>query len=220
MTANYEVRRADLGDLRFVVKSWLDSYRPSHSAGMLSNTPVITHCRCGAEIDVSFASVMPPTVLHLLARKNVTTYVAADDTMMPPNNLLGFLVVERNPQVPAYKPPLFKLELRTSPHPLVHYVLVKKTFRGWGVARALFKAAGVDPAAEFLYTCTTPISESIRKARKVPRAIWEPSCARFTHETSTVHDQERTGTAVQLSRADATPVERHGRRDEGRKRGL
>jgi hypothetical protein len=192
---NYKIRKAQPEDLRFVLKTWLDSYRASHTSGLLSLTPHLEPCiHCNGYTDYGYHAVMAKVIRRILERPNVEVLVAANPRAQPPNDLHGYVIVERGALVPYYKPPRYELELRKSDAPLVHYVLVKKIYRDFKLARALFAAAGVDPTKRFLFTCTTPISESIRKAHKIPGGEWSPLCARFTKEQN--HDQESEATPV------------------------
>lgn len=180
----YVLRAAEPGDLRFIIKTWLDSYRSSKSAGLLSLTPLELKCECGAPVHYDYVSVMRVTIQNILRRPGVEVIVASNPREQPPNDLHGYIVFERKVQVPVYRPPRYQLELEDSDSPLVHYVLVKKLYRGFGIARALFIKAGIDPGAHFLYTCSTPLSVQVDKAHKIPKAEWNPLCARFAKETS------------------------------------
>jgi hypothetical protein len=64
----------------------------------------------------------------------------------------------------------------------VHFVFVKSHVRGHGVARALFKVAGIDAQQPFLYTCKTSNVSKLEKAGVMPRARWFPLSARFPKE--------------------------------------
>jgi len=188
---NYVIRKATPQDLRFVVKTWLDSYRASHTAGLLSLTPHLEPCaHCGNWVDYGYHAVMAKIIRRILERPGVEVLVAANPRALPPNDLHGYIIVERDVKVPFYRPPHYALELRDTDAPLVHYVLVKKIYRNFKLARALFEAAGVDPTKPFLSTCTTPISESIRKAHKIPGNEWSPLCVRFMKDNEQNHDQE------------------------------
>lgn len=182
---SYQLRDMRQDDRRFVIKSWIDSYKSSKSAGMLMNQPFEVG---GVYLD--FEAVMTATIGRLLDAPDVHVLVASNPLVLPPKDVHGFLVYELRPQITLYRYPSYVRERQSSPLPLVHYVFLKKIYRGFGIARALFRAAGIKPDEPFLYTCSTAISEQVKKANKIPRALWEPSCARYVKETSTVHDQE------------------------------
>lgn len=209
--SDYIVRPASEQDLRFIVKTWLDSYRSSHSSGLLSLSPHIEKCpTCSEPLDYGYTAVMGRVVVRILNRPGTKAFVASNPREQPPNDLHGWIVVEEGANIPSYKPPRYKLEVKVSPDPLVHYCYVKKLYRELGVAKKLFAAAGVDPRQRFLYTCHTALSVAVEKAGKIPRAEWAPLSARFTKETSQIHDQEREQAALQQPRADADS--RHGLR--------
>lgn len=194
-------------DFRYVIKSWLDTYRASKSSGLLSLTPHVEHCpTCNEEIDFGYVRVMGMLIERILRRPDVDVLVASNPREKPPLDLHGFIVVERNVQVPVYRPPLYKPEIEPTDAPLVHYVAVKKIYRRHGIAKALFKAAKIDPRAEYLYTCHTPGSVELERAGKMPRAKWNPLCARFEKKgTSQIHDEERHPPPVQQPRTGTDP---------------
>ena len=203
--SDFRCRLATAKDIGFVVKTWLDSYRASHSAGLLSLSPHVESCEaCAGPVDYGYAAVMRRIVQRILARPGVSVWVAANPRALPPNDLHGWLVAEKEANVPVYRPPRYQLEVQVSPDPLVHYVYVKKIYRELGLARALFQAAGVDPRKRFLYTCHTSLSVAVEKAGKVPRSEWAPMSARFTKETGKIHDQASDSAPFQPSGALAT----------------
>jgi hypothetical protein len=84
-------------------------------------------------------------------------------------DLLGFIVVD-TVEKPA----------------LVYYVFAKEHYRrggggriwrGPGLGRQLFAAAGVDPGQPFNFVCSTPICRMLE--RKIPMARWRPLLGRF-----------------------------------------
>lgn len=64
---------------------------------------------------------------------------------------------------------------------VVYYCFVKGLYRRRGLARALFKALGVDPASRFAYPCTTSILDDRETLlrRKIPLAHRDQSVARY-----------------------------------------
>jgi hypothetical protein len=144
-------------DHHFVVSSWTQSFKHSRSAGFLQSS--------------SWYRVMDAEVALALARPDVRTLVAYDPEADPSAkaDLLGFITFD-----PVDAPPL------------VYYVYVKECYRrggggriweGPGVARRLFAAAGIDPAARFFYACETKTACHLR--RKIPLARFEPDRGRY-----------------------------------------
>ena len=155
-------------DFRFVVSSFVDSYRESHAAGLVAME--------------DWSAVMVPQFLKVLARPGVDVFVAHNpEAASSSADLYGWLAVERNYEVMRKRREGNKWIERKekSFDPLIHYVYVKQPYREMGVARLLFKAAKVDPLAPFNFTCkTAPVSKLIEK-RKIPFARWQPLIARF-----------------------------------------
>lgn len=189
--SGYQLRDMRPDDRRFVIKSWIDSYKSSKSAGILMNQPFEV-----GGVAYDFEAVMGATIGRLLDVEGVHVLVASNPLVLPPKDVHGFLVYELRPQITSYRPPSYVRERHSSPLPLIHYVFMKKIYRGFGIARALLRAAGIKPDEPFLYSCSTAISEQIKKANKIPRAQWEPSCARYLKETSQVHDQASEAPSV------------------------
>lgn len=196
-----KIRHAEYDELDGIVKMWLDSYRSSKSAGILSNSPITHLCKCGEEISLGYTEVMRGTLSKLLRRSDVRVLVAADPMLLPPRDLHGFIVVEDGVEVPTY--PNGRMRMKIAEQPVIHYLLVKQNHRNFGIATALVQAAGVDLARHFYYSCTTPISVQIEKAMKKAGkpfgGEWAPSCARFEkghHERAA-----REGAPVQASGA-------------------
>lgn len=99
--------------------------------------------------------VMLPQISRVRNRPRAVTIVAEE-----PDALAGFICAE-----PSNDPPL------------VFYVYVKESYRKAGIARGLFKAAGVEPGDRFVYACKTPVISEL--VRKIPRARFDPYAARF-----------------------------------------
>lgn len=68
--------------------------------------------------------------------------------------------------------------------PVVHYVYTAPNYRKEGIARGMFAAAEIDPGGVFTYTFKTGVVTDLR--RKMPRATYNPLCARFESEKETV----------------------------------
>jgi hypothetical protein len=146
------------GDRRFVVASWTSSYRRSPHAGLID--------------DDDWWAVMSAQVEKVLARPGVRVVVAADPTETDGvADLFGYLVWE--PPAPTRR------------EPLVFYCYVKQGYR-WDpdskhnprIASGLFKAAGIDPRAPFLFVCNTQAVTYLSEAGKLPRATWRPLLGR------------------------------------------
>ncbi len=149
-------RTAELEDQRFIVDSWVGSYRDAFTAGII-------------QVEDWYA-VMIPTVEKILAKPEVRTAVAyVSGVTDRVADLVGFIVAD-----PSDTPPL------------VYYVFTKEHYRragkgrlwgGPGIARSLFAAAGIDPARPFNYVCSTPMCRTLE--RKIPLARWQPLLGRF-----------------------------------------
>lgn len=175
-------RQAGAADVQFIIKTWIDSYKGSHGAGILSIPELAMPCECGKPIRYDFEAVMEVTLAHLLQRPGLTAWVAYKPRERPPHDLYGYLVSETEPNVPTYVRGTggeYVLQVDSSTEPLVHFIFIKRTFRGFGIARALFTVAGIDPSKPFLYTCKTPNVSKLEKAGLIPSARWFPLSARF-----------------------------------------
>lgn len=161
-----EYRLAAEPDMVLVVESFLESYRDAHAAGLIQME--------------DWFDVMRPQWRKVLARPGVEVFVACwKGERDHVADLAGWIVVERGYQVPERVRANGRWVKRMEPQaqPLVHYVLVKQPYRRHGIARGLFHAAGVNPAAGFNYTCKTAIVTTV--AAKIPAARWVPMVARF-----------------------------------------
>jgi hypothetical protein len=172
-------RLAVASDVQFIVRSWLDSYRSSHGAGILSSDPLEVPCACGAPIAYDYDAVMEVTLAKLLQRPGLSAWVAYNPCEKPPHDLYGYLVSEQGANVPSYANGI--LRVRASDEPLIHYVYIKDSCRGFKIARALFKVAGIDPSKPFIYTCRTPTIPKLEDAKKLDKRIhrWAPTSVRF-----------------------------------------
>jgi hypothetical protein len=149
-------RPAGEHDQKFIVDAWISSYRDAKTAGLI-------------QVEDWYA-VMIPQIEKVLCRPDVRAIVAVIPGVTDRvSDLVGFIVVDTEDN-PA----------------LVYYVFVKEHYRragngklwsGHGVARALFAAAGVDPAKPFNYVCSTPMCRILE--RKIPMSRWTPQFGRF-----------------------------------------
>ena len=153
-------RAADLANVterKFVVDSWVASYRDAFTAGIV-------------QVE-DWYQFMIPTVEKILAKPDVRTVVAYVEGVTDHiADLVGFITADA-----ADSPPL------------VYYVFTKEHYRRagrgriWGAAgvgRGLFEAAGVDPTRPFNYVCSTPMCRTLQ--RKIPLARWQPLLGRFS----------------------------------------
>lgn len=157
-------RDAADGDRHFISAAWIDSYRTAHAAGMIA-----MH---------RWRQVMTVEIADILLRKGVRSIVAYHPDIAPPADLYGFIVIERGVRMPTrVRDGKWRTEVRADDRPLVHYVFVKQPYRLSGIALALFREAGVNPAERFLYSCKT--SAVTKLASKIPSAEWNPLIARY-----------------------------------------
>jgi hypothetical protein len=125
----YTYRHATDQDLRFVIGSWLYSYRTSFSAGLI-------------QMD-SWIEVMEPQIRAVLARPDCEVYCAIDpNTDDRRIDVFGWMAFEGTTE---------------SGPPLVHYAYVKEPYRRMGLARGLLKQLGLDLCSVFAYTCKTAV---------------------------------------------------------------
>lgn len=142
-------RPAEPGDMPLIIDAWLKGYRTSHAAGLIP-----MH---------QFRRVYSEAVQWVMARPDAETWVAYNPNIDRSTraDLHGWCCVEKRPCKP----------------PLVHYVHVKQGRRRMGMARALLRAAGVNPSGPFVYTSKTPVVTRLKAS--IPRAKFNPLAARF-----------------------------------------
>lgn len=162
-------RPAEPEDLSFIIDGWKDSYRTSRAAGMI-------------QMD-DWDAIMADQVKKVLARPDCQTIVAyhsgETDRIA---DLYGFICVERNYDIHIneFVGGRHRRRMVRTGVPLVHYIFVRQMQRENGIARGLFKAAGVDPSDRFNYSCRTGVVSDL--AAKIPRAEWLHLVARFPKE--------------------------------------
>jgi GNAT superfamily N-acetyltransferase len=182
MTDAIYTRRMRAGDALFVLESWRDSYRMSHTAGPVPMS--------------MYREVYDELLKRLLERPDVEVFVAFEPDELPPDDLYGFICIERDgwTRVKVREHGRWidkdvKLE-----QPIVHYVNVKQSFRGNGVARALFAAAGVDPERPWTHTFSTALVSKIRRKhidgreRRIWAATFDPRLSRFPKHELPKHE--------------------------------
>jgi GNAT superfamily N-acetyltransferase len=132
-------RRAIEDDMRFIVESFLESFRTCYSAGLIAMDDWYT--------------VMRPQAQKLFARPGAEQYVAHHPgEEFKGVDLYGFIAVERGHE-----------------SPVVVYVYVKSDYRRQGLARGLFAAAGIDPRRAFVYVARTAIAMKLRDKAPLAR---------------------------------------------------
>lgn len=159
-------RVADGPDFRFVLESWLDSYKLAHAAGLVAVE--------------EWNAVMRPQLQRILSRPGCRTYVAYNPAETESgSDLYGWAAVERGFQVPVRNRinGLWQTSLETSEDPLIHYVFTKQAYRKLGIAKGLLKAAGVNLGEPFFYSCKTPVVS--RLEQNLAQGKWNPLLARF-----------------------------------------
>lgn len=137
-------------DRRFCVLSWLSSYRKSVYAGMIC--------------DDDWADVMFKQIERVLDRPNTQTYVAYSPDAEPGvADLHGFIATDSS-----------RIK------PIVYFCYTKQPYRRSGIARSLFRAAGIDPKLPFDYTCHTVFCDEPAISKQIPFATFTPALARQT----------------------------------------
>lgn len=116
----------------------------------------------------TWSVVMWPQLERILDRPGVEIHVACEDSAPPGADIYGFLVCDR-----------------TKAPPVVHYIYCKAPYRRCGIATGLCRATGLDLAAPFVYVCRTALVSRLR--HKIPRARFDPLCARVAPEPHHAH---------------------------------
>lgn len=147
-------------DRRFIVSGWSSSLR------MTRDLPLITMA--------DYADIMHPQIEKTLDRTGVQTIVAGGSV------LAGFITFECEAR-------LFD-DRGWANADYVFYVYVASFFRKRGVARDLFRTAGIDPASRFHYACRTHGSWELRS--KIPLAHYSPMYARYSPEETAQHERD------------------------------
>jgi len=182
VSARIRTRRMRPEDLPFIIDSWVDSYRMSHMAGPIP-------------MDI-YPGIYGEVVRRLIARPDAKVIIAYEPGEEPPDDIYGWICVEEDAWTRAR---VFEHGLHVDKdvrleQPCVHYVNVKHAFRGHGVARALFAAAGVDPDRHWTHTFSTAVVTKMRQRRRdgTPRRNWagafDPRLARFPKKQIPKHE--------------------------------
>ena len=154
-------RRADLEDdseRKFIVDSWVSSYRDSYSAGII-------HVR-------DWYAVMIPQVDRILSQPDVTTTVAYLPDGPEGTNLIDFMVAD----VVDTTPLVYYVFVKQ------HYRRGRQLGFDPGIGRQLLNAIGVDASQPFNYVCETLLVIKLRHMGKIMFAKWKPLLGRFPKE--------------------------------------
>jgi GNAT superfamily N-acetyltransferase len=129
------IRPAAAHDERFVIASWLSSWRDANAAGLIQ--------------DEDWFPVMWPQIKKALARPDVQTLVAYEtDEADHVADLYGFIAADV-----------------VTATPLLYYVYTKQAYRKMGVAKRLFAAIGLNASRRFEFVCKAPVpAELLTKA--------------------------------------------------------
>lgn len=150
-------RPATEPDARFILGSWLASYRNAHQAGLISRE--------------RWNDVMGIELRDVLLRPGCVTRIAYNPGAADPGlDAYGWIAGE-----PSRR------------EPLVHYCYVKHPYRRMGIARGLLAALGIDPRREFHYTCRTKVVSQLpipmgRHRPLIARGIADDESAAPTRE--------------------------------------
>lgn len=156
-------RKMEPGDRRFVLDSWATSYRLSYQAGPIAVEDWFT--------------VINPQLSKVLDRPGVTTTVAYDPDADAAVELDGFITAD----LTGFQQADGSGRLRWHDQPYVFYCFVKKDYRRRGIARALFRAAGIDLSKPFTFYCKTPVLSQLE--RQIQMGRFNPLPGRFPKET-------------------------------------
>lgn len=134
----------DLDDRKLICDSWARCYRLSEAAGFVDMA--------------AWMSVAVEQAKRYIARPYVTALIAyEDEAWAEAADIYGCIVADT-----------------TDPVPDLYHLYVKDEYRRRGFARALFAAAGIDPARPFRFLCETRSSKAIAAAGKMPKATFDP----------------------------------------------
>ncbi len=136
-------------DLGLVFGAWKSSFRSTFLA--MFEPPL---GRCPFPVD-RYDEVMRETITRIVGRPDARVIVAYHPGELERKaDLYGFLCYE----------------LAVTCAPMVHYCFVKKNYREHGIARGMFRAAGIDAGGLFTFTHRTPAVKSL--GQKIGRACW------------------------------------------------
>lgn len=126
--------------------------------------------------DSPFAGPIPNHIYHrvygevldyLMEREDVRVEIAANPDFE--HQVFGYVVTEEGFDAPT-----------------LHWIYVKRVYRGYGVARELLKRAGIDPQSRFYYTFKGPQARKL--TQKTPLAIHrQPLARKKKHRHEAIH---------------------------------
>jgi hypothetical protein len=172
-----EYRQAVETDLRFVVGSWVDSYRTAHAAGLISMD--------------DWKAVMKPQVVKVLLRPGIEVIVAFKPGEQAPSDIYGWVCIERNVFAPTKGLEDGRRVESTVLIPVVvHYIFVKFLYRRSSIASGLLRAARRDPTKPMVYTCKTGVVKQIADRHRPSSDSWSwmPLIPRCTKEQPDGHE--------------------------------
>lgn len=191
-------REATQADRHCVEEHWIASFRTSHYAGPF------------APLDRSrWHDLALPEIRRILDGPDVEVIVAynPDFDADTKADIYGWLALQRPTRPAPAQGPMVTLSVVP---PVVLYVYVKDAYRGWSIARGLFRQAGVDPWRDrYQYICRTealmeqpgihsrwtrPMIERMGKAE------WNPRVTRWRRRA---HEREEEQVADDTVRPDA-----------------
>lgn len=111
-----------------------------------------------------WASVMRPQIAKVLDRPGMRAIIAYEKD--DPDFFYGFIAGDNEDIIDT---------------PVIAYVYVKENYRRSGIARALFKAFGVEPNQRFVYACRTGIVSKL--SSKIPLSRFNPLEVRYPKES-------------------------------------
>jgi len=153
------IRDAQVTDRAFISQTWVTSFRSSQDTG-----PV--------PVEIYF-DTFRKVIADLLARPAVKVLVAVDSELPPPHEIHGYLVFEPGPH---------RKGTQMLPKSAVHFCYVKELHRRQGVARSLFREAGIDPAHPFFFTFRTPDARAVLKERRW-QGEYHPNIVKYTKQS-------------------------------------
>lgn len=111
-----------------------------------------------------WADIMRPQIAKVLDRPGMRAIIAYEKD--DPDFFYGFIAGDSDDIIDA---------------PVIAYVYVKENYRKSGIARALFRAFGVEPNQRFTYACRTGIVTKL--SSKIPLARFNPLEIRYPKES-------------------------------------
>lgn len=121
----------------------------------------------------------------IIARPEVEIMVAENPGVAPPDDLYGWMAYERETEwherdrVDGYWQ---EVAIRV---PVVHFLFVKESFRGHGVAARLLMDAGIDTRRKFIITSMTNQVSNYLRHHSFCRAMFAPSYLRRRRKGNT-----------------------------------